>query len=81
MKMCFHTETYTDEAKAGNSPSTSEWINKLWYSHRMDKKEKKTVDTCNKINESENNHADWKKPHRKQSVYMREREKILENAQ
>lgn len=56
--MCFHTETYTDEAKAGNSPSASEWINKLWYSHRMDKKEKKTVDTCNKINESENNHAD-----------------------
>ena len=43
--------------------------------------EEQTVDTCNKINESENNHADWKKPHRKQSVYMREREKILENAQ
>ena len=42
-------------------PSVGEWFNKLWHIHYSAKKKEPTVDTGDTLDESPENHAEWKK--------------------
>ena len=55
--------------KESKCPSTAEWISKFWYIHTMEYysaiKKEQTTDTHNKVDESQNDHAELKEPEKR----------------